>query len=1025
MWCHLPTGFKRRSVLQFVALALLFIAFFTTLMFTYAARAAEGVNQTLSFQGRLLQSTGAVVPDGHYNIQFKIYQDGAGTAVDNPGGSLKWTETHINNGGTNGVFIKNGQFSVNLGAVTPFGNSIDWNQDTLWLSMNVAGSATACTSYGTAPCAADGEMLPMKRLTSTPFAINSAQLGGKTADNFIQLAQGVQTDSTSNTSSLHINKTGTGNLVQLQNNGSDVFSVTNSGNLEFGSSADHAIYVGGAAPNTAGRNLTIFAGYGGSGSGSMGGGLFLQGGGAGGDNGEGGSVSITGGSGTGTGKDGSVYIGATDTDTVQIGSTNQTSGTQTINIGNNSGAGSTDVVIGSTGTSGGGETRIQSKENTTIATDGVDRAVFDTNGNLTLGNGVSNNTPADFRIQGTSSSASGVTGGNLTVQGGNATTGNANGGNLNLSGGSGSGTGSKGLVVIDTPTYASAAIQSSAVSANVTQSNIDSFGVVTLNATAANVNFTLGAPSLGAGAAGRIVYVTAANGSQNFNLRANTGGGAGVEQNIPMKQNTSATMIWNGSLWTAAGSAGGNLQAAYDNSAQGAGGAEMTVNNGTGADGLTVRDGGANTTAGPLLDVQSSSSSSLFSVNNSTSELASNPGAEVAGTTPSTFPLETWGAVGTSTISRQTTTGPYVESGRASLQIAATGEFSGAYNLLKSPLSPGQTYSVSMSVKLQSGSMNDFAIFYVADGSTISNTCTENVAISTSAWTKVTCSFQAPTSGITENNTIAFGQVSAGNRTFYIDNMSVVATNGEPTPQATSPSVKIGGGEDPNSPTLFTLDKSATPASSANSDALLGSMYYDTTLGKVQCFEADGWGDCGSAPDTFVTLSPEFAGSVVTGSGTGTMSTNMCSDQLNINDGSSSQPTVCGTNETYNYYNWTSTSGTNQLKSIYVNYQLPQNFKQFISGSTSILGRTDNNNSTVAYQMYRNDATDGLIACSTEQPLSNGPKTVWQKGTPGGIADPATCGFEAGDTLVVKIVLGARSSANSYVSNLSFAHSIK
>ena len=115
MWCHLPTGFKRRSVLQFVALALLFIAFFTTLMFTYAARAAEGVNQTLSFQGRLLQSTGAVVPDGHYNIQFKIYQDGTGTAVDNPGGSLKWTETHINNGGTSGVFIKNGQFSVNLG----------------------------------------------------------------------------------------------------------------------------------------------------------------------------------------------------------------------------------------------------------------------------------------------------------------------------------------------------------------------------------------------------------------------------------------------------------------------------------------------------------------------------------------------------------------------------------------------------------------------------------------------------------------------------------------------------------------------------------------------------------------------------------------------------------------------------------------------------------------------------------------------------------------------------------------------
>lgn len=76
--------------------------------------------------------------------------------------------------------------------------------------MNVAGSAPACTTYGTTPCAADGEMLPMKRMTATPFAINSAQLGGKTADNFIQLSQGVQEDAASGAASININKTGTG-----------------------------------------------------------------------------------------------------------------------------------------------------------------------------------------------------------------------------------------------------------------------------------------------------------------------------------------------------------------------------------------------------------------------------------------------------------------------------------------------------------------------------------------------------------------------------------------------------------------------------------------------------------------------------------------------------------------------------------------------------------------------------------------------------------------------------------------------
>lgn len=45
-----------------------------------------------------------------------------------------------------------------------------------------------------------------------------------------------------------------------------------------------------------------------------------------------------------------------------------------------------------------------------------------------------------------------------------------------------------------------ASSQTSATSTNVTQANIDSFGVITLDASAPNVSYTLGAPSLGAGA---------------------------------------------------------------------------------------------------------------------------------------------------------------------------------------------------------------------------------------------------------------------------------------------------------------------------------------------------------------------------------------------------------------------------------------------------------------------------------------------------------------------------------------------
>ncbi len=72
--------------------------------------AVAGINDHLNFQGRLYNSQGAIVPDGNYNLQFKIYQDGAGTAAGNPGGTLKWTENWLNSG-SNGISIRNGYLS--------------------------------------------------------------------------------------------------------------------------------------------------------------------------------------------------------------------------------------------------------------------------------------------------------------------------------------------------------------------------------------------------------------------------------------------------------------------------------------------------------------------------------------------------------------------------------------------------------------------------------------------------------------------------------------------------------------------------------------------------------------------------------------------------------------------------------------------------------------------------------------------------------------------------------------------------
>jgi hypothetical protein len=676
VWSHLSTIFNRRLLLRSAAILTLCVALFTTLFFVATTHAENGINKTISFQGRLLDSNGDVVPDGYYNVQFKIYQGGSGSAAGDPDGTLKWTETYTNNGGNNGVQVKNGFMSVNLGSQNPFGNSIDWNQDTLWLSMNIAGKSTSCSTFGTSPCTADGEMLPMKQLTASPYALNSGAINGLTSGQLVQLGQGAQTDATNN-SSIYINKTGTGSLLQLQNNAVDVLNIANNGDLLFGANGNHSIGAATSATGVAGINLTLAAGGGGGGSGSAGGDLILSGGSGGGTKGAGGNISLDAGAATGTGSRGTIAIGSTNAGTITIGSTTD-AGTQNITIGNN-GTGTANVTIGSTNTATGGSTTIQGKDGVTIAANGTTGITLSGTSNTAyFGNGTESPTPGNYTIQGTNSSADGAHGGSLSISGGNATTGDANGGNIVLTGGTGSGTGTSGNV-----------------------------------------------------------------------------------------------------------------------------------------------------------------------------------------------------------------------------QIGSTGD--------------------------------------------------SNV-------------------------------------------------------------------------TLLTLD-TASGAPGVSDPALIGSMYYDTTLGELQCYNTDGWGNCTDSPDAFVSMSPEYNNAVMHGDGIGTMTTDLCSDALNFNDGSDSQPTICGTNETYNFYHWTSSELTAQTRSIYVTYKLPDNFKEFVSGSTSLTARTDSSDASVNYQVYHNNATTGLTACGSPVSVAADAETSWQQGTATSTADPSTCSFTAGDSVVFKIDLTSANDANAYVSNLAFTYS--
>lgn len=225
-------GLKQKSKLYLLIASLNVVMMLIFVVLTGSSTpvsAAAGINPQLSFEGKIVNSNGTNLSNGTYNMQFKIYQDGNNMGS---GSTLKWTENRLV-GGAGGVTLVDGTFQVNLGSVTAFGSSVDWNQDTLWLSMQIGNTAscTITTSF-LVDCSGDGEMSPYIRLTAVPYANNSAMLSGLVAGNFVQLAQGIQTDSSTTNSSIAVNKTGgTASILQLQKSSSDVFVINNSGLL--------------------------------------------------------------------------------------------------------------------------------------------------------------------------------------------------------------------------------------------------------------------------------------------------------------------------------------------------------------------------------------------------------------------------------------------------------------------------------------------------------------------------------------------------------------------------------------------------------------------------------------------------------------------------------------------------------------------------------------------------------------------------------------------------------------------------
>ncbi len=241
---------KTRNLLFAFCLSLVITASSLSWYHSQPAQAASAtVNHQINFQGKLTNANGTNVPNGTYNLEFKIYCGGEGDTLttgspadcNNPTQErILWTEDRVYGSGApdNRVTVTNGVFQVNLGSVTTLPGSIDFNIDTLWVSVNV-GDTSAAASFAAA--SGDGEMNPMIRFTAAPYAFNADNLDGLDSTNFVKLAQGAQSDSSTTNASIFINKTnasGTPNILELQKSGVDVFTVSNTGATTLQNSVD-------------------------------------------------------------------------------------------------------------------------------------------------------------------------------------------------------------------------------------------------------------------------------------------------------------------------------------------------------------------------------------------------------------------------------------------------------------------------------------------------------------------------------------------------------------------------------------------------------------------------------------------------------------------------------------------------------------------------------------------------------------------------------------------------------------------
>ncbi len=120
------------------------------------AYATAGIYRTINFQGKVVNKTGGTnISNGSYSFVFKLYDDP--TAGNQLPTGTPWSETQS-------LTVTDGIFRATLGSSTAIPTALDFNSDTIYLSITF-----------------NGELFGSRiRLTAVPYAFNAEKVSGLT-----------------------------------------------------------------------------------------------------------------------------------------------------------------------------------------------------------------------------------------------------------------------------------------------------------------------------------------------------------------------------------------------------------------------------------------------------------------------------------------------------------------------------------------------------------------------------------------------------------------------------------------------------------------------------------------------------------------------------------------------------------------------------------------------------------------------------------------------------------------------------